>query len=177
LLVTRTDIFDRYLLPLIFVFLVILLRVYEEKVGDRLPAISLFLVLLFGAFTVAGMHDLFAMGRARLTAADEILATGVVRTEIQGGFEYDAWTQLESAGYVNDYRLRIPVGAFHPKSLPANAPVGCYFGFAEHTPAINPRYIFAFDPSSCYSPSQFAPVSYKAWLSPHTRTIYIQKVP
>jgi Dolichyl-phosphate-mannose-protein mannosyltransferase len=177
LLVTRTDIFDRYLLPLIFVFLVILLRVYEERVGDRLPAISLFLVLLFGAFTVAGMHDLFAMGRARLTAADEMLAAGVVRTEIQGGFEYDAWTQLESAGYMNNYRLRIPVGAFHPKSLPANAPAGCYFGFSEETSAINARYILSFDQSSCYSPSQFAPVSYKAWLSPHTRIIYIQKVP
>jgi hypothetical protein len=177
LLVTRTDMFDRYLLPLIVVFLVLFLRVYEEKVGGRLPAISLLLILLFGAFTVAGMHDLFAMGRARLRAADEILATGVARTEIQAGFEFDAWTQLESAGYINDPRVRIPAGAFHPKSLPANAPAGCYFGFAEHTPAINPRYIFSFDQTSCNSPSQFAPVSYKTWFYPHHRAIYIQKAP
>ncbi|MBB5318911.1 ArnT family glycosyltransferase [Tunturibacter empetritectus] len=177
LLVTRTDIFDRYLLPLIFVFLVILLRVYEEEVGARLPKISLFLVLLFGAFAVAGMHDLFAMGRARLTAADEILAAGVVRTEIQGGFEYDGWTQLESTGYMNNDRIRIPAGAFHPKNIPANVPAGCYFGFWVYTPSINPRYILSVDQSSCYSPSQFAPVSYNAWLSPHTRTIYIHKVP
>jgi hypothetical protein len=177
LLVTRTDIFDRYLLPLIFVFLVILLRVYEEKIGDRLPKISLCLVFLFGAFAVAGMHDLFATGRARLTAADEILATGVVRTEIQGGFEYDAWTQLESTGYINDPRLRIPAGAFHPKNTPTDTTTGCYFGFSEHTPSINPRYILSFDQSSCYSPSQFAPVSYSAWLPPHARTIYLHKVP
>jgi len=177
LLATRADIYDRYLLPLIFVFLVILLRVYEEKVGDRLPKISLFVVFLFGVFAVAGMHDLFAMDRARLTAADEILAAGVVRTEIQGGFEYDGWTQLESTGYINDSRLRIPAGAFHPKSTPTDTPVGCYSWFSELAPSINPRYILSFDQSSCYSPSQFAPVSYNAWLSPHTRTIYIQKVP
>lgn len=176
LLVTRLDIFDRYLLPLIFVFLVILLRVYEEEVGDRLPKSSLFIVFLFGAFAVAGLHDLFAMGRARLAAANEMLATGIVRTEILAGFEYDGWTQLESTGYMNNDRVRIPAGAFHP-SIPANAPAGCYVDFLKYTPSINPRYILSFDHTSCYLPSQFAPVSYRAWLPPHNRSIYVQKVP
>jgi 4-amino-4-deoxy-L-arabinose transferase-like glycosyltransferase len=177
LLATRVDIYDRYLLPLIFVFLAILLRVYEEKVGDRLPKISVFMVFLFGAFAVAGMHDLFALGRARLTAINEMLAAGVVKTEIQAGFDYDGWTQLESTGYINDPRLRIPVGAFHPISRRTDIPGGCYYTFAKLSPSINRRYLLSFDQSSCFSPSQFAPVSYNAWLFPHTRFIYIQKVP
>lgn len=177
LLATRADIYDRYLLPLIFVFLVVLLRVYEQQVGDRLPAVSILLVILFAAFGVAGLHDLFALGRARLSAANEMLAKGVVRTEIQGGFEYDTWTQLESTGYVNDYRLRIPTGAYHPMIQPTDVSPKCSFSLSELVPAVKARYILSFDQSSCYSPSQFAPVFYRAWLYPHDRMIYVQKAP
>lgn len=177
LMATRIDIYDRYMLPLIFIFMVVLLRVYEQQVGDRLPALSILLIMLFAVFGVAGLHDLFALGRARLTAANEMRAKGVMRTEIQGGFEYDGWTQLESTGYINNDRIHIPVGAFHPFALPTNLPSKCYFALAEFVPAVNARYVLSFDQSSCYSPSEFAPVSYRAWLYPYDRAVYIQKIP
>jgi hypothetical protein len=175
LLLTRVHLYDRYLLPLLIVAVAVLLRLYEKKIGGRLPSVCLFLLLLFGAFAIARMHDVFAVYRAQLAAANEILRSGVPRTEIQGGFEYDAWTQLEVAGYVNDDRLRIPAGAYHPWKRPENVLDNCYSWFAEHTPAVNPRYVLVFD-KACFTPSQFSPVIYHAWFAPHQRMVFIQKV-
>lgn len=176
LLLTRVHLYDRYLLPLLIVAVAVLLRLYEKKIGGRLPSVCLFLLLLFGAFAVTRMHDLFAFYRAQLAAADEVLRAGVPRTEIQGTFEYDAWTQLEVAGYVNDDRLRIPVGAYHPWSRPEDIPENCYSWFAAHTPAVNPRYVLTFDQTSCFKPSQFSPVLYHTWFAPHQRMLFIQEV-
>jgi hypothetical protein len=177
LLATRRDIFDRYLLPLLFVVLVFVLRLYEQKISDRLPFVSVFLVVLFAAFGVAGMHDLFAMDRARVAAADEVTATGVPRTQVQAGLEYDAWTQLEAAGYINENRLRVPAGAYHLRKRPAGVPIACYFWFEGDTPMVSARYALSYDQTSCFTPSQFAPVAYTTWFSPHHRLIYIQRVP
>ncbi len=177
LLATRGEIFDRYLLPLLFVVLAVSLRFYEQKVNRYLPATSAFLVMVFAAFGVAGMHDLFAMDRARLAAANEMIAAGIARTAIEGGLEYDAWTQLEGAGYVNDKRLRIPAGAYQPGKQPVDARADCRFGFSGHTPLVEPRYVLSYDQNSCYPPSTFAPVPYTAWLGRHDRAIFIQKLP
>lgn len=177
LLVTRSNVYDRYLLPLLFVALVFVLRFYEQEISDRLPLSSVALMIVFAAYGVMAMHDLFATDRARLKAANEVAAAGVARTEIEAGLEYDAWTQLETAGYVNNRRINNPAGIYQRRKRPANVSAVCYEWFLDLTPTVQPRYALSYDQSTCYTPSQFGAVSYTAWLSPHHREIYVQKVP
>ena len=162
--------FDRYLLPVTFTFLLVMLRLYQRRFAGPLPLASVLLMLAFASFGVAGMHDVFAMHRARLAAADTLLQAGVARTELRAGFEYDAWTQLEAAGFVNTPAAHLPTPASH-------LPPGCDYWFAYYTPAITPRYVLSFGPSSCFLPSRYAPVAYQTWLPWKTSYISIEREP
>ena len=175
LLLTRTAIFDRYYLALLVLLLVGLLRTYQEVIGGELPALSMVLVVLFAIAGIASMHDTFSMDRARVAAAEEMQAKGVPRTEISAGFEYDGTTELQQTGYVNEARIRIPAGAYHP--MPASVyPVECRVAFADRTPSIKARYVLAHD-ESCFGPSRFPPVAYRTWLPWRDQVIYVREVP
>lgn len=177
LFVTRDPLFERYLLPLFLIVSIVILRLYQQKIADSLPAafsvpLLLFLAIYFGLMK---MHDSYAFQRARAAAAEEITASGVPRTQIRAGFEYDGWTQLEAAGYLNNENMRNPPGAYRPW-VPPNVPAECQLAFSNHLTAIDPRYELSISPTPCGIPSQFAPVSYETWMPPRNRTIYIQKV-
>ena len=92
--------FDPYLFPLPVVALIIVSRLYERGVVARLPAFSLVCLLIFATYSVAALHDLYSMERARLAAANELRAAGIPRTSFYGGIEYDGWTQIDNEGYV-----------------------------------------------------------------------------
>jgi hypothetical protein len=172
LILTRRTVFDRYFLPLQFIFTIGIVRVYRQAISEKLPKICFFAVLLFAAYGVASMHDLFAFDRARLSAIDAITATGIPRTTIEGGFEYDGWTQLEQIGYVNEPRMALPPGAYK-EWVPPNIPLNCIGYFRRYTPSVHPLLHLSFAPNNCFEPSAFAPVVYSTWLPPRQRTIYI----
>ncbi len=172
LLATRNDMWDRYLLPFLVVSLVFVLRLYEQEFGGRLSGFCAVLLAGYAVIDTAGMHDVFAMTRARLKAVDEIQAGGVPRTAIRAGFDSDVWTQLELTGYYNDSRLKIPAGAFRPVTPPP-VPERCQYDEAEKTPDIHPRFGLAFSPTDCYPAASFAPVPYATWFGPHDQAIYI----
>jgi hypothetical protein len=176
LLGTRYQIYERYLLPLLFVILVPVLRLYQQKITYRLPWASGLLVFFMALFGVANMHDLFAGHRARLAAVDEILASGVPRNQLRGGYEYDAWTQLESVGHMNDPRIHNPASAYHPWTPPSDVPEDCLLPFTSEVPAIVPRYRLSLSATGCFTSSQFQSVPYTNWLPPHDRTIFIQRM-
>jgi hypothetical protein len=176
LLITRASFFERYFLPLLFIFLVFLTRFYQTKIASRLPVVSIVFVILFGGYGIATLHDLMAADRASLGAADELRAAGVPRSEIKAGVEYDGWTEIELTGYVNDPHLRIPEGAYHappPQSLPSQ----CVFWFDSYTPAIQGRYELTYSPLPCFPESEFPPFEYTTWLAPHHQQIHILKLP
>ena len=171
LIFTRVAIYDRYLLPLLFVFTVGLVRVYTQTISERLPALCLVLGFIYAAYGIANMHDRFAFDRARVDATKQITERGIPRTDIEGGFEYDGWTQLEQAGYVNEPRI-VPADLYH-HWVPPNVPPSCIGWFRQYTPSVHPLLHLSHDPDNCYSPSQFAPIVYETWLPPRRRTIYI----
>ncbi|MGH9596153.1 MAG: hypothetical protein ACRD3K_05095, partial [Edaphobacter sp.] len=171
LIITRSPIFDRYFLPLQLVFTLVLVRVYWQTISERLPKLCFMGVLLFAAYGVASTHDLFAYDRARLKAANEISAAGVPRTAIEGGFEYDGWTQLEQTGYVNHPEIA-PADLYHPWVPPDISP-SCLGWFRQYTPSIHPPFHLWFTPGRCYRQSHFAPIVYETWLPPGKQTIYI----
>jgi hypothetical protein len=167
--------YDRYLLGLMPVAIIILLLLHQRWIADRLPTVAICLLALFALYTVAGTHDWFALNRTRAAAVAKIHASGVPVTSIQGGFDYDGWTQLQATGYINDDRLRNPPNSFHPNLDPLKLAPECRLNFAPFTPAITPKYFVVFQPMACLEPSQYSLVRYRTWLPPFQRELYIQQ--
>jgi hypothetical protein len=170
-------IYDRYLLGLMPVAIIILLLLYQRWVAERLPAVTIAALSLFALYAIAGTHDWFALNRARVAAVALIHASGVPTTSIQGGFDYDGWTQIEAARYINDSRIINPPNAYQPNLEPLRLPAGCRLGFAPYTPVVQPRYFVVFSLMRCLQESRYPPVTYSTWLPPFRRTIFIQEAP
>jgi hypothetical protein len=171
---TYSFIYDRYLLVVLPFAIAGLLLAYENSFGDRLPHLSTATLVLFGTYTLAGTHDWFALNRARIAAVSSIESSGVARTDIQGGFDYDGWTQLQAAGYVNDARIARPARAY--RQVQSTLPPLCTLPFSSYTPAIHPRYFVVFHQMPCLAISSFAPILYNTWLPPFHRAVYIQQL-
>ena len=174
----KGGIFDRYLLGLMPIAIIVLIRLHELHIAPQLPPISAIAVAIYALLAVAGTHDWFAWQRARLDGIAELRAEGSPRTHILGGFEYDAWTQLEIAGYMNNDDSLNPPSAYHPDdSLPPVAKA-CRLNFLKWMPVIRPTYTVAFaQPMPCLVASKYPPIHYDAWLPPFQRTVYIQRYP
>jgi hypothetical protein len=170
------SVFDRYLLPLMVVFLLVLARYYQETVRPRLPVLSAVFIGIIACFTAAGTHDVFAMYRGYLAAFQEVRSSGVPATAIDGGWEIDGWTELQTVGHMNDPRLRIPRGAYVYQAATVY-PAGCNGYSLGAVLAVKPIYALSWDPVQCNGQADFPPVVYRTWLAPHTRTIYIVKFP
>jgi len=167
----RWVILDRYLLLLLPIGLILLLRLYQERVSQNLPLLSSALVLLFTIYAVAGTHDAFSRYRAQQSAIDELRGAGVPATSIDGGFEHNAMTQIESAGYIADFNVFIA----HPErfGVTSTFPNNCQPALAPLTPVIVPGYTLSFDPMACGGLSRFPPIPYRAWLNHRTLSIYV----
>ncbi len=101
----RWVLLDRYLLLLLPIGLILLLRLYQDRVRQDLPLPSSALVLLFAIYTVAGTHDAFSRSRAEHAAIEELRSAGIPATSIDGGFEHNAMTQIETAGHILDFNV------------------------------------------------------------------------
>jgi hypothetical protein len=167
----RQWLFDRYLLPLLPIALILALRLFEDRVRPNLPLVSNVFVLFFAVYAVAATHDLFSMYRARQAAVMELLDAGVPDTSIDAGFEHNAMIQIERFGYIDDPATRLP--STDKRRQPASFPAGCEPALVEFTPAIVPGYALSYDPNACDGPSRFAPVSYLDWLLARRIRIYI----
>jgi hypothetical protein len=169
-------VYDRYLLGLMPLGIILLIRLYQRVAKDDLPAICFLMLGAFGLFSIAGTHDWFALNRARIVAVEEIHATGVPKTAIRGAFEYDGWTQIEAAGFINEERIEVPAGAYRKNMRMYQLPEKCWDVFGWYAPAIDPKYVIVSSPSQCFANSAFSPVTFRAWLPPFQRTIYVQQM-
>jgi hypothetical protein len=173
---TYALLYDRYLLGLMPLAIILLIKLYQRVVEDDLPAISFVMLGAFGFFSVAGTHDWFAANRARIVAVEEVHATGVPKTAIQGAFEYDGWTQIEAAGFINEERIEVPAGAFRKNMRMYRLSEKCWHFFGWYAPSIDPKYLIVSSPSQCFADSTFPPVTFRTWLPPFQRTIYVQQM-
>ncbi|HEY4009382.1 MAG TPA: glycosyltransferase family 39 protein [Acidobacteriaceae bacterium] len=170
-------IYDRYLLIPVAIVLVFLLRWHQERMNEAVPAISFVLIVVFGLVSVLGLHDLFAMNRAHVRIARELELAGTPRTQFFGGFGFDGWTQLEASGYMNNPLIQRPAGVYHRVQFDDDSSSPCYYSFQRFTPVIHARYAIVKEILPCFGPSPFAPVSYRTWLPPGTRHLYVQTLP
>ena len=170
--------FDRYLLPLFAILLLVLTRYYQERVKAKLPWASVLLIVVFAAFSVAATHDIFALFRGYATANEEILSSGVPPTAIAGPWELQGWTQIDTTGYINDEKIQIPRGAFVPQPARVHL-LDCIASIPsfEWVPSIKPAYVITSDPLGCGGRVAFPPVMYSTWIAPRTNWIYALKLP
>lgn len=176
---------DRYLLGLTPIVIILLLWLYQETMGSKLPAISFILLGLFAVYSVAGTHDFFAESRAQMRAIQMVERAGVPRTFIMAGFPDDGWVQIQDGGHINEPRLRVPAGAYDRKIVNPYIPEACRDPFTQFTPAITPKYFIPFPwfkdpfethPGWCYVPAEFPPIRYVTWLPPFKETLLVQRL-
>jgi hypothetical protein len=175
---------DRYMVGLVPSILIILLKVYQERIGPGLPAVSVVMLVLFAAYSVAGTHDYYAESRAQVRAIQMLEDSGVPRKAIQAGFPSDGWLQIENGGYINEARIKVPAGAYNPKPF-SKIPDGCRDGFTNFAPVIDPKYFILFPwfknpsfppPSWCFVRANFPSIHYTTWLPPFHETMYVKKL-
>jgi hypothetical protein len=177
LLVYRTGLgfaFDRHLIVVLpFVYLT-LLSLYQRTVSDRIPVVGWIVLCAMAAFGVATTHDYFATARARLAAATALTIRGIPRTAITAGFEYDAWTELEARGYLNNPRIRVPASVYRPR-LNRVVPDTLYYWFWNYTPSIDPKYFVVHSrQAGLVDAPGAASIAYHTWLPPHSREVITQ---
>jgi len=167
-------VFDRYLLVIVPVVLFYILGWHQERVSARVPAIAVLVLIVFAWVGVASTHDLFAKERARLQLLDELQRAGVPRTAIRGQFAFDAMTQIDAWGYVNEPAIVNPAGAYHPRPEETGP---CAYWFSRYVPVIQALYEVETQPNPCVGASQFAPVPYRAWLPPGKMYVWAGSLP
>jgi len=190
----KAAVFDRYLMPLLALLLLVLGRYYQQRMKTNLPLACVLLIVVFGAFGIAATHDEFSLYRGYVTTIDEIRSAGAPATAILGPWEFEGWTQIEKVGYVNDSRIQVPQGAYVPR--PASLfPASCHMllaaspnapsvhaedrwevNFLNLTPVIEPVYAILLDPRECDGQIAFAPVTYRTWVAPHVNSIDVVRL-
>ena len=158
-------VFDRYLLPVMGGILPALALLHHSLISPRVTRTGWALLAFSAALGIAMTHDQIAVSRATLAAADRLTSAGLPRTCFSAGFEYDAWTQLLSQGYIAKSNL-VLMEQVHPR-----------FWFELCAPAIDPCYYVVLSPQAGLMPSDFKPVRYTTWLSPRQRELSIQRNP
>lgn len=173
----NSPIYDRYVLGVLPCLIIMLLWLQERMLGARVSFASIVFLLLLSVMSIAGTHDWFAWQRARLEAINELRSAGIPRNQIQGGFEYDGWTQLTEVGHVNNPKIKIPRGAFKEDLDAPKLPAVCSYPYWSGFSAILPKYSVSVLPLSCYESTKFPGVHYTAWLPPFHRVVEVQRVP
>jgi hypothetical protein len=180
LLVSRglySFIYDRYLLGVMPPTIILILLLYQVNGRKLLSGWPFFILAAISIYGVAATHDWFALNRARVQAVALLRAQGVPLTRIQGGFDFDGWTQLENAPSINWVAIENPPNAYRSYRPDFGLAPACRLDFSAYTPTIQPEYFVVFRPMPCLAASQFAPLNYRNWLPPHARFIFIQRRP
>ena len=164
-------IYDRYTLEMGLVALIFLVRYYQQRIQPQIPTAGIVLIVIMAITGVAITHNHFALYRARVALANELLASGIPDTSVDNGFEYNFAVELRVAGHLNEENVVFPANASVPEPpLPATT---CKMFWHTKTPHITPIYAISFDPNACYGPAPFAPVQYSRWLSHSPGTLYV----
>lgn len=175
---------DRYLVGLVPTIIIILLKLYQERIGPKLPAVSVVMLFLFAVYSIAGTHDFYAESRAQVRAIQIVEGSGVPRKSIQAGFPSDGWIQIENGGHINEPRIIVPAGAYNSAHSTA-IPQECRDGFTNLAPAIDPKFFILFPwfknpsfppPSWCFVRANYPPIHYTTWLPPFHETMYVKKL-
>jgi hypothetical protein len=171
LLVVRSadfDIFDRYLLPMVPWVATVLLLWFEkdnprgERMLRRAMPFAWALLAILAFYGVASTQDLWALAEARVEATRKLETAGIARTSIDGGMEYNAWTELMTTGRINSHWVVNPPGSYNPNE--------------SETPSVVPAYRLEYDLTPETAPTEFCSVPYFSILPPFHKQVRIDRV-
>lgn len=151
---------DRYVLPLIPLLTIFLLGRFAAHKRE-IPAAAWACLLMFAAYSVATSHDYFSALRARTLAARRLERSGISRTRISAGLEYDGWTQLQHSGNIKGVVSGIAVDSITPGK----------FWFWDYATALQPDFVLTYSPTCDQSEAEPLNVRFTAWLPPGRRCI------
>jgi hypothetical protein len=167
---------DRYFIFPEFILLAFTALLYQHTLGRSFSIVIWGLILAMAIIDTAGLHDAFSLFRAQEKLLNELTSQGVPRTAIDGGSQYNGWTETEVSGHLSDPRMINPRSSVPPlPQISENDP--CHTRFLELTPSIHSQYVVSFNPSTCGGASRFAPVVFMTYFGPHVRTLYAVTVP
>lgn len=141
--------------------MIVLVRLYQERVRPSLPLATVLLIIIMGAYGIFVTHNTFALDRAKVDLANELHANGVPFTAIDGGWDYNFDTELQYSDHINIPLIKVPKDAY---IVPPPAPSGyCQPYWSDRTPHVHALYGISFLPNKCYGRAPFAPVQYRPW--------------
>ena len=179
---TFFGIFDRYLLEIVPIVLIPILLWHQEHVSLRMPFVATTTVVVIAVLIVADMHGLFSAYRAQVRLVQRVQEAGIPRTEIRGDLAFNLVTQAEAWGYINDPRILNPPDAYKPQASQASftldGTVCGIYTLQRFFPAVHARYEISSSPvaPTCLTPTDFPPESYRAWLPPLRRQLFIRRI-
>jgi len=154
-----SNLFDRYLLPVAAVAVLIAAGLAFRLGADRTGVAGWAALALMAAFGVANTHDLYAERRAVRDAAEWLTDRGVPRHSVSAGYEYDGWTQLQEKGLMSQkIGRKLPVSFWLQYATDVVVP--CYFVVSSPQPGLD----------------TVREEDYRAWLPPYARSVLVQRV-
>ncbi|HEV2575566.1 MAG TPA: glycosyltransferase family 39 protein [Acidobacteriaceae bacterium] len=158
---TTYNIYDRYALNLLGPAMIVLVRLYQERMQPHLSLASVPLVAITCVYGIFVTHNTFALDRARVDLANEIHASGVPFTAIDGSWDYNFDTELDIATHLNNRLLKVPANGYIPP--PPQPADDCLATWYAYTPHIHALYGVSLFRDICYGEAPFAPVQYRPW--------------
>jgi hypothetical protein len=173
---SRENFFARYLLPVMAALTMWMVKLWSDLRARRSGCgiIAPVVTAIYCAFIVIQMHDLFLNTAAVLSLSKWSVAQGMPRDQIEEGFSFDGWYQIQQTGYINEPRIKVPAGAYVKHDLPPYLRA-CHNFFLPDTPSIHPMYGVGETLSPCFTGPILHAVEYTAWMAPHRRTVFIAR--
>lgn len=156
-------IFDRYILPLSVVGIIVALHVATKRIPGGVGALAWIVLAAMGYCSMAGLHDWAAEARARQQAVQLLNAAGIPDTRMYAGFSIDGVTEIDARGGLSAPGSALPAGFDTTIKKPAGLPSSCDF-FDAFVPAVYPDYVLRYSPGPCLEPSRYRTFPYRRWL-------------
>ncbi len=161
--------FDRYLLPVLPLFIAFVTTRPELEGSPKALHTGWGAAAVFGLYSLAITHDYFSASRLRFRAISRLIDTGVPRSQIMAGIDYDGWTQINLAGHIRN------VASIKQESSGKSPTLGFLPWHAERTPDIHPEYFVTLSPrEGLQNAGAFPPMETSRWLPPFRQTVFTQ---
>ena len=165
----QMNMFDRYLIPLLPCLLVFHAAQADSQAGRPWwPALAF--VFVYGAYGIASTVDYFGHTRARQALRASLLAEGIPPTRIDGGFEFNADTQVSVGKVMNNRAIARPADSHRPEASGRNLAY-----LPEMFPVMDAKWRLSTDPG--FGQVDGPPLQTRSWWSPlppfrHTMGVY-----
>lgn len=166
--------YDRYLIPLVFVESIAVLGIYARS-NSKISRLGLSAAALFAAYAIATTHDYFAEARAKLAATAELLDAGIGRESILSGFEFDLWTETDRTGHVNNKLVKFPANAYR-LTEDCDGEDDTAVWWREIVPDLSQRYVVSISYLDDLRTTKFPPIAFWRWLPPTRSNVYVEEV-